>query len=45
MQPPRHLAQLSIWRSELGILDIDTQLNSLNSINALWKDPMLYQLN
>ena len=25
---PRHLALLSIWRGGLGILDIDTQLNS-----------------
>ena len=29
MQPPRRLAQLSIWTSGLGILDIKTQLNSL----------------
>ena len=29
MQPPRHLAQLSIWSGELGILDIDIQLNAL----------------
>ena len=27
MQPPRHLAKLSIWRDGLGIFDIDTQLN------------------
>ena len=44
MRAPRHQAQLSIWRSGLGILDIDTQLNYakikwiqrlLNPINAL----------
>ena len=48
MQPPRHLAQLSIWSGELVILDIDIQLNALkikkwfqsflNPTNALWKD-------
>ena len=27
IQPPRHLAQISIWRDRLGISDIDTQLN------------------
>ena len=27
MQPPRHLAKLSIWRGGLGIFDIDPQLN------------------
>ena len=52
--PPRHLAQLSIWMIGLGILDIETQLNSLkikwiqrllNPTNALWKNLMLYQLN
>ena len=26
---PRHLVQLSIWMVGLGILDIDTPLNSL----------------
>ena len=26
---PRDLAQRSIWRGRLGVLDIDTQLNSL----------------
>ena len=50
--PPR--AQLPIWKDGLGILDIDTQLNSLkikwiqrlfNPTNALWKDLMLYRLN
>ena len=54
IQPPRHLAQLSIWMIGLGILDIDTQLNYLkvkwiqrllNLTNALWKNLMLYQLN
>ena len=51
MRPPRHLIQLSTWNGGLGILDIDTQLNSLktkwiqrllNPTNALWKDLMLY---
>ena len=54
IRPPRHLAQLSIWRCGLGILGIDTQLNSLNikwiqrllnPANILWKDLMLYQVN
>ena len=27
IQPPRHLAKLSIWRGRLGIFDIDKQLN------------------
>ena len=27
VQPLRQLAQLSIWRGGLGVLDIDTQLN------------------
>ena len=48
------VAQLSIWRGGLGILDKDTQLNSLkrkwiqrllNPTNALWKELMLYRLN
>ena len=47
------VAQLSIWRSGLGFLDKDTQLNSLkrkwiqrllNPTNALWKELMLYRL-
>ena len=47
------VAQLSIWRGGLGILDKDTQLNSLkrkwiqrllNPTNALWKNLMLYKL-
>ena len=29
IRPSRHLLQLSIWMSELGILNIETQLNSL----------------
>ena len=29
IRPPRHLIQLPIWKGGLGILDIDTQLNSL----------------
>ena len=54
IRPPRHLAQLPISKGGLGILDIDTQLNSLNikwiqkllvPTNALWKDLMLYRLN
>ena len=54
MQPPIYLAQISIWMIRLGILDIETQLNSLktkwiqrllNPTNALWKNLMLYQLN
>ena len=27
IQPLRQLAQLSIWRGGLGVLEIDTQLN------------------
>ena len=51
---PRHLVQLPIWRGGLGVLDIDTQLNTLrikwicrlfSSHDALWKDLMLYRLN
>ena len=54
MQPPRHIAQLSIWKGRLGILNIDTQQNSLkikwiqrllNPTNAVWKDLILYRLN
>ena len=54
IRPSRHLVQLPIERGELGILDIDTQLNSLkikcvqslfHPTNALWKDLMLYRLN
>ena len=54
IRPPRHLTQLSTWRGRLGILDIDTQLNSLkikwiqrllNPTNVLWKDLMLYLLD
>ena len=29
MRPPRNPVQLSTWKGWLGILDIDTQLNSL----------------
>ena len=29
IRPSRHLLQLSIWMSELGVLNIETQLNSL----------------
>ena len=48
------IVQLSIWKCGPGILDIDTQLNSLelqwisrllNPINALWKGLTLYWLN
>ena len=51
---PRHLAQPSIWRGGLDILDIDTQLKSLkikwirkllNPTNILCKDLMLYLWN
>ena len=55
IRPPRNLAQLSIWINGLGILVIETQLNSLkikwiqrllNPTNALWKNVMVYhQLN
>ena len=51
---PRHLAQLSIWKSGLGMRDIDPQLKSLKiewiqsllyPTTALWKDHMLYRMN
>ena len=51
IRPPSHLIQLSTWNGGLGILEIDSQLNSLkttwiqrllNATNALWKDLMLY---
>ena len=54
IRPPRYLAQISIWMIGLGILDIETQLNSLkikwiqrllNPTNTLWKNIMLHQLN
>ena len=54
MRPYRNPVQLSTWKGRLGILDIDTQLNSLktkwiqrllNPFNAFWKDLMLYWLN
>ena len=54
IHPPRHLVQLPISKGGLGILDIDTQLNSLkikwtqrllNSNSALWKNLMLYRLS
>ena len=47
---PRYLAQLSISRGGLDILDVDIQLNYLkikwirrllNPTNALWKDLIL----
>ena len=48
MRPPRQLIQLCIWKGGLGILDLDTQLNSilqtkwiqrlLNPTNVFWKD-------
>ena len=56
IQRPRYLAQLSIWRGGLGILDIDTQLNyikikwiqmllsSTNALKKICKDLMLYCL-
>ena len=53
--PPRHLAQLSILMTGLGILDIETQLNSLkikwiqrllNLTNALEKSHAVsFELN
>ena len=54
IHPPRHLLQLPIWKGWLGILNLDTQLNSLkvkwiqrllHPTNALWKDLMLLRLN
>ena len=54
IRPLRRQTQLSIWTIGVGILDIETQLNSLkikwiqrllNPTNALWKNLMLYQLN
>ena len=54
IRPPRHLIQLPIWKGGLGILEIDTQLNSLkikwiqrllHPATALWKDLILYRLN
>ena len=54
IRPPRHLAQLPIWKGRLGILDIDTQLDSMkikwiqrlfHPTHALWKDLMLHWLN
>ena len=54
MRLPRHLVQLSTWKGGLGILDIDTQLNSLetkwiqrlvNPTHAFWKYLRLYWLN
>ena len=53
-RPLRLLVEVSIWKGELGILDIDAQLNSFktkwiqrlfNSTNALWKAPTLYWWN
>ena len=47
----KKIAQLSIWKCGLGILDIDTQLNSLelkwnwrllSPTNVLWKGLMLH---
>ena len=51
IRPLRRQTQLSIWTIGVGILDIETQLNSLkikwnprllNPTNALWKNDMLY---
>ena len=51
IRPPRYLAQLIIWMIGLGILDKDTQLNSLqikwiqrllNPTNAPSKNLMLH---
>ena len=53
MRPLRHLIQLSTWNGGLGILDVDSQLNSLktkwiqrllNPTNALWQNFMLHWL-
>ena len=53
MRPPRHIAQLPIWKGRLGILNIDTQQKSLkikwiqrllNPTNAVWKDLILHRL-
>ena len=33
IQPPRHLAKLSIWRGGLGISDIDTQINYIRRMH------------
>ena len=53
IRPPRYLAQLSIWRGGVGILDTATHLKYLkikwiqkllNPTDALWKDLMLYRL-
>ena len=51
IQPPRHLAKLSIWRGGLGIFAIDAQLNHiikikwiqrlLNTTNGLLKNLMM----
>ena len=50
-RPPKDLVQLPIWKGGQGILDKDTQLNSLktkqiqkllNPTNAFQKDLMLY---
>ena len=41
MQPPRHLAQLSICRVRLGILDIETQGNY---IQVKWIQRLLNSL-
>ena len=54
IEPPRHLVQLSISKSGLDSLEIETRLNSLkikwtqsllNPDNAVGKQLMLYQLN
>ena len=34
MRPPRQIVQLFIWKGGLGVLDIDTQLNS--KLKAKW---------
>ena len=51
MRPPEHLSQSSTWNGGLVILDIDSQLSSLNTkwiqrlinpANGLWKNFVLY---
>ena len=34
MRPSRHLAQLSIWRGGLGILDTDTNLKCIKKMDS-----------
>ena len=54
METAKPIARLSIWNCEIGILNIDAQLNSLelewiqrllNSTDVVQNGFMLYQLN